>query len=145
MQLKAGRVENHFSFGKSDVNGNKYLHSVWELHLLFLIKLIRIWTECWTNKLRELYRLLSFAEAETTSELSRLEDAYKMKENRQGHLHRSKVTVKGPSLSQPCAHSTAYSSMCSQTSRGRTLSQIPGDTLGISSITNSQVTFLFSV
>ncbi|XP_061182330.1 ankyrin repeat domain-containing protein 36A-like [Saccostrea echinata] len=81
---------------------------------------------------------LSESEAETTSELSRLENASLLKENKPSRLHRPKLAVKGPSLSQPCSHSTAYSSMLSQASRGGALSQINGDTLGISSIINSQ-------
>ncbi|XP_062578493.1 centromere protein C-like [Saccostrea cucullata] len=81
---------------------------------------------------------LSESEADTTSEISRLENASMLKENVPSRLHRPKLAMKGPSLSQPVSHSTAYSSMLSQASRGGALSQIYGDTLGISSITNSQ-------
>lgn len=80
---------------------------------------------------------LSESEAETTSEFSAVEDASVLKENRQNPYPPSKVA--GKCLPQPSAHSTAYSSMCSQTSRGGALSEVyNGDTLGISSINNSQ-------
>ncbi|XP_052686658.1 centromere protein C-like [Crassostrea angulata] len=80
---------------------------------------------------------LSESEAETTSEFSAVEDVSVLKENRQNPYPPSKLA--GKYLPQPSAHSTAYSSMCSQTSRGGALSEVyNGDTLGISSINNSQ-------
>uniref|UniRef100_A0A8W8NHR5 Mif2/CENP-C cupin domain-containing protein n=1 Tax=Magallana gigas TaxID=29159 RepID=A0A8W8NHR5_MAGGI len=80
---------------------------------------------------------LSESEAETTSEFSAVEDASVLKENRQNPYPHSKLA--GKYLPQPSAHSTAYSSMCSQASQGGALSEVyNGDTLGISSINNSQ-------